>query len=289
MKPAPDNLMRIFASDKVSAFMKKLGMDKGEAIEHNWVSKAIGNAQKKVEGHNFDIRKHLLDYDDVANEQRKYIYNKRNEFLKSENRKNIIKLLIEEVFLELIENRINTVENTVNQINDTLQRDFHIDIDVEKIIKKSAKKEEVGIAFINEINSIYEKNILEIPDEIYLELVKEIFINIVDRSWVENIQSMDQLRQGIGLRSYAQKNPKQEYKREAFEMFSIMQNNLHYSFISLLFRLDYKASYVKKESSSNIDLKYSGANQNLSDEKTKNNKVKNSQKKNKKQKRKKRK
>ena len=100
---------------------------------------------------------------------------------------------------------------------------------------------------------------------------------------------MDQLRQGIGLRSYAQKNPKQEYKREAFEMFSIMQNNLHYSFISLLFRLDYKASYVKKESSSNIDLKYSGANQNLSDEKTKNNKVKNSQKKNKKQKRKKRK
>ena len=260
-----DNLMRIFASDKVSAFMKKLGMDKGEAIEHNWVSKAIGNAQKKVEGHNFDIRKHLLDYDDVANEQRKYIYNKRNEFLKSENRKNIIKLLIEEVFLELIENRINTVENTVNQINDTLQRDFHIDIDVEKIIKKSAKKEEVGIAFINEINSIYEKNILEIPDEIYLELVKEIFINIVDRSWVENIQSMDQLRQGIGLRSYAQKNPKQEYKREAFEMFSIMQNNLHYSFISLLFRLDYKASYVKKESSSNIDLKYSGANQNLSD------------------------
>ena len=284
-----DNLMRIFASDKVSAFMKKLGMDKGEAIEHNWVSKAIGNAQKKVEGHNFDIRKHLLDYDDVANEQRKYIYNKRNEFLKSENRKNIIKLLIEEVFLELIENRINTVENTVNQINDTLQRDFHIDIDVEKIIKKSAKKEEVGIAFINEINSIYEKNILEIPDEIYLELVKEIFINIVDRSWVENIQSMDQLRQGIGLRSYAQKNPKQEYKREAFEMFSIMQNNLHYSFISLLFRLDYKASYVKKESSSNIDLKYSGTNQNLSDEKTKNNKVKNSQKKNKKQKRKKRK
>ena len=97
-----DNLMRIFASDKVSAFMKKLGMDKGEAIEHNWVSKAIGNAQKKVEGHNFDIRKHLLDYDDVANEQRKYIYNKRNEFLKSENIKNIIKLLIEEVFLELI-------------------------------------------------------------------------------------------------------------------------------------------------------------------------------------------
>ena len=127
-----DNLMRIFASDKVSTLMKKLGMDEGEAIEHNWVSKAIGNAQKKVEGHNFDMRKHLLDYDDVANEQRKYIYNKRNEFLESDNRKNTVKILIEEVFLELIENNINSEGNSANQINDILQRDFHIDIDVRK-------------------------------------------------------------------------------------------------------------------------------------------------------------
>ncbi len=281
-----DNLMRIFASDKVSSLMKKLGMDEGEAIEHNWVSKAIGNAQKKVEGHNFDIRKHLLDYDDVANEQRKYIYNKRNEFLKSENRKNTIKILVEEVFLDVIESNINLVDNSINQISDILQRDFHIDIDVEKIIKKSTKKEEVGLAFINEINSIYKKNISEIPDEIYLELVKEIFINIVDRSWIENIQSMDQLRQGIGLRSYAQKNPKQEYKREAFEMFSVMQNNLHYSFISLLFRLDYKASYVKKESPSNLDLKYSGSKEKLNDSKIINNNSKNSNKKNKNKKKK---
>ena len=284
-----DNLMRIFASDKVSNLMKKLGMDEGEAIEHNWVSKAIGNAQKKVEGHNFDMRKHLLDYDDVANEQRKYIYNKRNEFLEPDNRINTIKILKEEVFLELIENKINSEDNSANQINDVLQRDFHIDIDVENIIKKSTKKEEVAAIFIDEINSIYEKNISEIPNEIYLDLVKEIFINIVDRSWIENIQSMDQLRQGIGLRSYAQKNPKQEYKREAFEMFSIMQNNLHYSFISLLFRIDYKASYVKKESPTNLDLKYSGSEKNSNDKKNKNSKNKNSQKKNKKQKRKKRK
>ena len=120
-----DNLMRIFASDKVSSLMKKLGMDEGEAIEHNWVSKAIGNAQKKVEGHNFDIRKHLLDYDDVANEQRKYIYNKRNEFLKSENRKNTINILVEEVFLDVIESNINLVDNSINQISDILKRDFH--------------------------------------------------------------------------------------------------------------------------------------------------------------------
>jgi preprotein translocase subunit SecA len=214
-----DNLMRIFASDKVSTLMKKLGMDEGEAIEHNWVSKAIGNAQKKVEGHNFDMRKHLLDYDDVANEQRKYIYNKRNEFLESDNRKNTVKILIEEVFLEIIENNINSEGNSANQINDILQRDFHIDINVENIIKESSKKEEVDTILINEINSIYEKNISEIPNEIYLELIKEIFINIVDRSWVENIQSMDQLRQGIGLRSYAQKIQNKSTKEKLLRCF----------------------------------------------------------------------
>ena len=249
-----DNLMRIFASDKVSSFMKKLGMEKGEAIEHKWVTKAIGNAQKKVEGHNFDIRKHLLDYDDVANEQRKYIYNKRNEFLIVEKRKNIINMIIEEVFTDIIINSIN-VESKENDTNEILQRDFHLEIDINKIIENSTKKEEATEKFLKEVFLIYEENIKDLNNEIYLDLIKEIFINIVDKTWVEHIQSMDHLRQGIGLRSYAQKNPKQEYKREAYEMFSIMQNNLHYSFISLLFRLDYNATYTRREdqNAENID------------------------------------
>ena len=242
-----DNLMRIFASEKVSALMQKLGMEKGEAIEHNWVNKAISNAQKKVEGHNFDIRKHLLDYDNVANEQRKHIYNKRNEFLDIKNREEIISLITEEVFLDLIESNINMGSDS-SEINDILQRDFNIKIDANDIIKNSLKKEEVTKNFLKNIYEAHEKNIKDLPGEIYLEITKEIFINIVDKSWIEHIQSMDYLRQGIGLRSYAQKNPKQEYKREAFDMFSIMQNNIHYSFISLLFRLDYTTALVKKES-----------------------------------------
>ena len=242
-----DNLMRIFASEKVSALMQKLGMEKGEAIEHNWVNKAISNAQKKVEGHNFDIRKHLLDYDNVANEQRKHIYNKRNEFLDIKNREEIIGLITEEVFLDLIESNINMGSDS-SEINDILQRDFNIKIDANDIIKNSLKKEEVTKNFLKNIYEAHEKNIKDLPGEIYLEITKEIFINIVDKSWIEHIQSMDYLRQGIGLRSYAQKNPKQEYKREAFDMFSIMQNNIHYSFISLLFRLDYTTALVKKES-----------------------------------------
>ena len=242
-----DNLMRIFASEKVSALMQKLGMEKGEAIEHNWVNKAISNAQKKVEGHNFDIRKHLLDYDNVANEQRKHIYNKRNEFLDIKDREEIISLITDEVFIDLIESNINLVSDS-SEIDDILQRDFNIKINANDIIKNSLKKEEVTKNFLKKIYEVHEKNIKDLPEEIYLEITKEIFINIVDKSWIEHIQSMDYLRQGIGLRSYAQKNPKQEYKREAFDMFSIMQNNIHYSFISLLFRLDYSTALVKKES-----------------------------------------
>jgi len=247
-----DNLMRIFASDKVSMFMKKIGMEEGEAIEHKWVTRAISNAQKKVEGHNFDIRKHLLDYDDVANEQRKYIYNKRNDFLKDTNRIKITNEIIEEVFANLMEESINS--ETTNDIDDILQRDFNIQINASKIIKESSKKNEAIEELLDQAKAIFNDSRSTVPDEIYLEIIKEIYINIVDKSWIEHIQSMDYLRQGIGLRSYAQKNPKQEYKREAFEMFSIMQNNMHYSFISLLFRLDYKASYEKKEIKQDLNL-----------------------------------
>ena len=247
-----DNLMRIFASDKVSMFMKKIGMEEGEAIEHKWVTRAISNAQKKVEGHNFDIRKHLLDYDDVANEQRKYIYSKRNDFLKDSNRIKITNEIIEEVFANLMEESINS--ETTNDIDDILQRDFNIQINASKIIKESSKKNEAIEELLDQAKAIFNDSRSTVPDEIYLEIIKEIYINIVDKSWIEHIQSMDYLRQGIGLRSYAQKNPKQEYKREAFEMFSIMQNNMHYSFISLLFRLDYKASYEKKEIKQDLNL-----------------------------------
>jgi len=252
-----DNLMRIFASEKVSSLMKKLGMEKGEAIEHNWVTKAIGNAQKKVEGHNFDIRKHLLDYDDVANEQRKYIYEKRDSFLAKDNRKKILEVILIEVFEDLIYNYININSEDKNEINDVLQRDFHLDTDAEELIKNSSKKEEAIEKIILQIKSIYDKNISNLPEEIYLEMIKDIFINIIDKSWIEHIQSMEYLRQGIGLRSYAQKNPKQEYKREAFEMFSDMQKSIHYSFISLLFRLDYSSLNTNKDFSDNSLIKKS--------------------------------
>ena len=287
-----DNLMRIFASDKVSSFMKKMGMEEGESIEHTWVTKAIENAQKKVEGHNFDIRKHLLDYDNVANEQRKFIYSQRDDFLDLNKRKEIVKFHIEEVFTVLITEYISNEENNSEQLEEILQRDFNISVNVTEILNKSDKKDEVISSFLNEINSSYEYLIKEVPDEIYLQLIKEIYINICDKNWIEHIQSMDFLRQGIGLRSYAQKNPKQEYKREAFNMFSVMQNNLHYSFISLIFRLNYNATFEKTDSSRDIKTVHEdskGIEKKSENIKKTKNKSKNNRKKNKKQKRKKKK
>ena len=283
-----DNLMRIFASDKVSTLMKKLGMEKGEAIEHNWVTKAIGNAQKKVEGHNFDIRKHLLDYDDVANEQRKYIYNKRDEFLNIDNRQDILEVILHDVFTDLIDNNID-IDEKEEEINNILQRDFHININAREIISSSTKKEEAIEKILDEIKEEYSKNISSLPNDIYLELIKDIFINIIDKSWIDHIQAMEHLRQGIGLRSYAQKNPKQEYKREAFEMFAEMQNSVHYSFISLLFRLDYNSSNISKDKPENKNIITSEEKRNINDKKSPKNTKRKSKKRNKRSKKNKRK
>ena len=286
-----DNLMRIFASDKVSAFMKKMGMDEGESIEHAWVTKAIENAQKKVEGHNFDIRKHLLDYDDVANEQRKFIYSQRDDFLNEDKRLDIVSYTIDDVFTKLINSYISQENNDAEEFNEILKRDFNIEIDISSIIKNSDKKEDAIEKFIKEIHGQFESVISNVPNEIYIQIIKDIYINIADKNWIEHIQSMEFLRQGIGLRSYAQKNPKQEYKREAFNMFSLMQDNLHYAFVSLIFRLDYSVTFERKDSNMKVSFSHEEANsmKNNSESDKKPNNAKSKRKKNKKQRRKKKK
>ena len=286
-----DNLMRIFASDKVSAFMKKMGMDEGESIEHAWVTKAIENAQKKVEGHNFDIRKHLLDYDDVANEQRKFIYSQRDDFLNEDKRLDIVSYTIDDVFTKLINSYISEENNDAEEFNEILKRDFNIEIDISSIIRNSDKKEDAIEKFIKEIHGQFESVISNVPNEIYIQIIKDIYINIADKNWIEHIQSMEFLRQGIGLRSYAQKNPKQEYKREAFNMFSLMQDNLHYAFVSLIFRLDYSVTFERKDSNMKVSFSHEEANsmKNNSESDKKPNNAKSKRKKNKKQRRKKKK
>ncbi len=229
-----DNLMRIFASEKVSEIMKKLGMEEGEAIEHKWVSKSIENAQKRVESHNFDIRKTLLEYDDISNEQRKVIYNQRNDILKSDDIdtifNNILDYTCDDLMSSYIPEDLAASQWNLEKFDSILKSDFLIEIDSRKVLEEDVADNRYKLkdSIKNKLNEKIENNlnILDINDK--KELMRNIFLSVIDEDWRNHLSSIDYLRQGVGLRSYAQKNPKNEYKRESFEMFEEMLaiNNL---------------------------------------------------------------
>ena len=229
-----DNLMRIFASDKVTEIMKKLGMEDGEAIEHKWVASSIENAQKRVEAYNFDIRKTLLEYDDIANEQRKVIYNQRNDILSADDLSsiynNILSFACEDLINNYIPLDIPSSQWDYDAINESFKSDFSIEIKSSEIIENG--DQDGRVTFKNYIRNIIftsiKSNLDILSEEDKNELIRNIFLSVIDEDWRNHLNAMDYLRQGIGLRSYAQKNPKNEYKRESFEMFEEMLsvNNL---------------------------------------------------------------
>ena len=220
-----DSLLRIFASDRVSAIMEKLKMPEGEAIEHSWVTKAIENAQRKVEGRNFDIRKQLLEYDDVANDQRKVIYEQRNELLDFDQIQETIAVIRADVIRDVLQNHIplGSMEYLwdITSLEKLLKSDFILDISIKKWIDKEPQ---IDIENIHErvialANKQYKNKESLAGKELMRHFEKTIMLQSIDHHWREHLSSLDHLRQGIHLRSYAQKNPKQEYKKEAFELF----------------------------------------------------------------------
>ncbi len=242
-----DNLMRIFASERVAGLMQKLGMEEGEAIEHPWVSRAIENAQRKVEGRNFDIRKQLLDYDDVANDQRKVIYEQRNDLMDADDISETIEGIRHDVIEEIIDEYI-----TPQSIDETW--------DIEGLT--AAVEEELGLKlpiqqWLDEDDSLYEENIREKILEEHIKAYKEkeelagaetlrhfekaLMLQVLDQHWKEHLAAMDHLRQGIHLRSMAQKDPKQEFKRESFEMFSELLDNIKREVIKMLSHVQVRA------------------------------------------------
>jgi preprotein translocase subunit SecA len=244
-----DSLMRIFASDKIISMMRKLGLSLNEAIEHPWVTKAIENAQKKVENRNFDIRKQLLEYDDVCNEQRRVIYAQRNKLIDSENIQQNIYDILKDVLHSIIKTHLNFdfPKNTRNilDLENKLSIEFNLNISIKDWLKKDhdIKKETI----IKKIIDIAKKNYLNKEIQIGFHNIrmieKSIMLKTLDSLWKEHLSAMDYLRQGIHLRGYAQKDPKQEYKRESFNMFSNMLELLKYEVISFLSKLD--ISYIK--------------------------------------------
>jgi len=242
-----DDLMRIFASDKMSGLMKKLGMEEGEAIEHPWVSRAIENAQRKVEGHNFDIRKQLLEYDDVANDQRKVVYQQRNEMMAEEDLSGIIESVRSDVVNTVVSNFVpaGTLEEQwdIEGLEKTLEDETGKKFDIQKWLDEDDQLNEYTLAekVDEELVAVYKEKESMIGTEELRRFEKYVLLQVLDSHWKEHLAAMDYLRQSINLRAMAQKNPKQEYKRESFEMFTEMLEQIKQEVMSTLSRVEIRS------------------------------------------------
>ena len=238
-----DNLLRIFGSARVSGLMEKLGMEEGEAIEHNWVTRAIENSQKKVEGRNFDIRKQLLEYDDVANEQRRVVYDQRSTLMAVDDISETVNATRLEVINEIISRHIppQSLDEQwdVPGLETDLESEFALALPVAQWLDQDDELHEENLRerIENEINGAYESKVESVGEPIMRHLEKAVMLKVLDEQWKEHLAHMDHLRQGIGLRGYAQKNPKQEYKREAFEMFTEMLERVKHEVVTLLAKI----------------------------------------------------
>ena len=223
-----DNLMRIFASDRVAGLMQKLGMKEGEAIEHPWVTKAIENAQRKVEGRNFDIRKQLLEFDDVSNDQRKVIYQQRNELLESTDISETIAAMRQGVIHDTfrIYVPIDSVEEQwdIPALEQALEGEFQLKLPVSEWLVAEPGLDDDAIAqrVVEAADAQFAAKVAMVDATAWHQFERSVMLQSLDNHWREHLAALDHLRQGIHLRGYAQKNPKQEYKREAFELFEAL-------------------------------------------------------------------
>ncbi len=248
-----DDLMRIFASERVSGLMQKLGMGNGEAIEHPWVTRSIENAQRKVEAHNFNIRKEILAYDDVANDQRKVIYAQRSDIMAADDISEIVTAIREDVVNNMITLYIPP-KTMVDQwdiagLEEHLRLEFGVEIAVQNLLTENKKLQEEGLR--QKIIEILEENHTEKEVAIGVETLRNVektfMLRALDHNWKEHLAGMDYLRQGIHFRGYAQKDPKQEYKREAFEMFTSLLETIKFEVVGLLFKIPLEQSALDRE------------------------------------------
>ena len=223
-----DPLLRIFASDRVAAIMNRFKLPEGEAIEHSWVTRAIENAQRKVEARNFDMRKQILEYDDVANDQRKVIYQQRSELLESSDISETIKAMREGVLEDTISQYIvpHSMEEQwdVPALEKVLAAEFRLELPLVQWLEENKQLNEAGLRArtAEQAQQHYQAKVEAVGAEIMHHYERVIMLQSLDGHWREHLAALDHLRQGIHLRGYAQKNPKQEYKREAFELFATM-------------------------------------------------------------------
>ncbi|WP_395794203.1 preprotein translocase subunit SecA [Aquimonas sp.] len=238
-----DNLMRIFAADWVQKAMAFLGMKDDDAIEDRLVSRQIEKAQRKVEAHNFDMRKNLLDFDDVNNDQRKVIYEQRNELLDTEHVHETVANIRADVFTEVTQQHVpvNSVDRQwdVQGLEKVLAADFGLQLDLQKLVTEAEEltAEDIANHVAEAGDRLFREKEAQVGSELMRALEKHVMLTVLDSSWKEHLARMDYLRQGIHLRGYAQKQPKQEYKREAFELFSEMLEKVKREVTTMLARV----------------------------------------------------
>ena len=265
-----DDLMRIFASDRVAGLMQKLGMEEGESIEHPWVSKAIENAQRKVEAHNYGIRKNLLEFDNVANDQRQVVYEQRNELMDIDDVSEIVDAIRIDVIGEKISEFIppGSLDEQwdVPGLEDALVNETGLELPVHEWLEADhdLHEELLRDRIIESLVSAYKEKEAAAGVEVVRHFEKAVMLQVLDASWKEHLAAMDYLRQGIGLRGYAQKDPKQEYKKEAFAMFEDMLVRIKHEVISILSKVQVRAESdveaVENQRRRSASMKYQHAN-----------------------------
>ena len=270
-----DDLMRIFGSEKISGIMGKLGMENGEPIEHPMVSKAVANAQKKVEAHNFDIRKHLLEYDDVMNKQREVFYGLRRDILNNENHREMLlemaDELVNEVLNDIASEKIYPEEWDIQALDEYMMRQFLIPIKKQEealeigsslsLPLENCDREKLHNAIMESVQSCYAIKEEGIDPNMMRQLEKMIMLQVIDNLWKDHLLGMDHLKDGVGLRGYAQKNPLTEYKKEGFEMFSKMMHQIREGVTEYLFKVQIEegSEFSAEQSQSGNMVEHRGA------------------------------
>ncbi|HJD55551.1 MAG TPA: preprotein translocase subunit SecA [Rickettsia endosymbiont of Pyrocoelia pectoralis] len=246
-----DDLMRIFASDRISGILRTLGLKDGEAIHHPMISRSLEKAQQKVEGHNYEIRKNLLRFDDVMNDQRKIIYEQRTEIIKSKDSYGFLNSATEELAKKIVLTFMPTgsyrEDWDIENLTVELHRTFDIKFDQSLISKNDVTEEEVIKIVIQAASDIYKAKEEAYSSDLMHNAVKYILLTTLDQVWKDHLYSLDHLRQGISLRAYAQKDPLSEYKREAFNLFEQMLNNLKELFVQTVYHFNIDLKHIQKE------------------------------------------
>ena len=248
-----DDLLRIFGGDRISRLMDRLGMEEGEPIEHPWLSKAIENAQKKVESHNFSIRKNILEYDDVMNLQRKTVYTRRREMLKTENTKDILLDMIDQMATQItdecIAEKMDPETFDATSFQERIKQIFDFSFSLDRIPKADWNAEKIGNRLYEQVVARYEEKEKEYGLEIFQQVERFVLLATFDGLWKDHLLQMDHLREGIGLRGYAQKDPLLEYKKEGYSLFQIMMNGFVEDVVGKIYRVR-----IASEQNSKTDL-----------------------------------